>query len=64
MIFNSVDNEKHLISKTFEELIEDYNKVKSVPENLEDIKLIEKPLLDLNLLKEIQSNCVTEHTLS
>ncbi|MEO8240636.1 MAG: AAA family ATPase [Flavobacterium sp.] len=63
-IFNSIDNEKHVLSKTFEELIDDYNKVKSVPENLDDIKSIEKPALDLNLIKEIQSNCLTEHSLS
>jgi len=63
-IFNSIDNDQYILSKTFEELIEDYNKVKSVPENLEDIKLIEKPFLDLNLIKEIQSNCLIEHSLS
>jgi wobble nucleotide-excising tRNase len=63
-IFNNIDNDTHIISKTFDELIEDYNKIKSVPENLEDIKSIEKPILDLSLIDEIQTNCLTEYSLS
>lgn len=63
-ILNNVDKDPHLISKTFDELIDDYNKIKSVPENLEDIKSIEKPILDLNLISDIQTNCLVEYSLS
>ncbi|WP_197026373.1 AAA family ATPase [Polaribacter sp. Hel_I_88] len=52
------------MSKTFEELIQDYNKIKSVPENLDDIKQIELLKLDLNLINEIKENCFKEYSLS
>jgi len=63
-IFNGIQKDKYDISKTFDELIEDYNKIKSVPENLDDIKQIEVLSLDLKLLKEIKENCFNEYSLS
>ena len=63
-IFNGIQKDKYDISKTFDELIEDYNKIKSVPENLDDIKQIEVLSLDLKLLKEIKENCINEYSLS
>ena len=63
-IFNNVEKEKILVTKTFEELIDDYNKIKSVPENLEDIKSIEKLIIEIDLIIEIQANCLFEYSLS
>lgn len=63
-IFNGVDKEKYILSKTFEELLEDYNKIKSVPENLEDIKLIEIPKINFDLISEIKTNSSQEYSLS
>lgn len=63
-IFNGVQKDKYDISKTFEELIEDYNKIKSVPENLDDIKQVDVLNSDLKLLNEIKENCLKEYSLS
>ncbi|RYM35538.1 hypothetical protein ERX46_00695 [Brumimicrobium glaciale] len=63
-IFSGIQKDKFDNSKTFDELIEDYNKIKSVPENLDDIKQIEVLSLDLKLLKEIKENCFNEYSLS
>ena len=63
-IFNGIQKDKYDSSKTFDELIEDYNKIKSVPENLDDIKQIEVLNLDLKLLDEIKDNCLKEYSLS
>jgi AAA domain len=63
-IVNSIENELIPIEKTFDELIEDYNKIKSVPENLNDIIEIDKSSIDINLLYEIKENCSKEFTLS
>jgi wobble nucleotide-excising tRNase len=63
-IFNGIKKDKYEISKTFEELIEDYNKIKSVPENLDDIKQIDELNLDLKLLNEIKENCFKKYSLS
>jgi wobble nucleotide-excising tRNase len=63
-IFDGVDKDKYDVQKSFEELIEDYNKIKSVPENLEDIELLDRLNIDLELLNEIKSNLEHEFTLS
>lgn len=63
-IVNSIDNETFQIEKTFEGLLEDYNKIKSVPENLIDIVEIEKLNIDINLLSDIRENCSKEYSLS
>lgn len=63
-IFNGIQKEKYDISKTFDKLIDDYNKIKSVPENLDDIKQIEALKLDLKLLNVIKENCLKKYSLS
>lgn len=63
-IFIGIDKEKYEVSKSFEELIDDYNKIKSVPENLEDIQELERINIDFNLLNEIKENSATEYSLS
>lgn len=64
-IFQGVESNKRFeVSKSYNELIEDYNKIKSVPENLEDIKPIDRVNIDLDLLKEIEENSSKEYSLS
>lgn len=63
-IIQGVDKEKYYVTKTFEELIQDYNKIKSVPENLEDIQLIDFVKIDINLLNEIKINSSKKFSLS
>jgi hypothetical protein len=63
-IFEGVNKDKQNVSKTFEQLLNDYNKIKSVPENLLDIQQIKKVTLDLILLNEIKENAAKEYSLS
>jgi wobble nucleotide-excising tRNase len=63
-IFNGIDREKYDVQKSFTDLLEDYNKIKSVPENLGDIQKIEKINVDLKLLNGIQILCKEEFSLS
>ncbi|MDR1197717.1 MAG: AAA family ATPase [Prevotellaceae bacterium] len=63
-IFESVNKEKQSVSKTFSLLLDDYNKIKSVPENLFDIQLIKKLTIDINFLNEIKENAAKEYSLS
>lgn len=63
-IFKSIDKEAIPVSKSFQELLDDYNKIKSVPENLEDILPVNRINLDFEQLSEIKDNCEKEYTLS
>ncbi|PIP54912.1 MAG: hypothetical protein COX07_02765, partial [Bacteroidetes bacterium CG23_combo_of_CG06-09_8_20_14_all_32_9] len=63
-IFNGIESEKQIVSKSFNELLEDYNKVKSVPENLEDIQSIDLIKIDYKILNEIKIDCKKEFSLS
>lgn len=63
-IFKGVDQKKYNVSKSFDELISDYNKIKSVPENLADIQKIERLNIDFELLNEIRTNLDKEFSLS
>lgn len=63
-ILGNVDKEKYDLSATFEDLIDNYNKIKSVPENLENIKFIEIPKVDFSIIAEIKNNCSKEYSLS
>lgn len=63
-IVKSVDKASYSITKSYSELIEDYNKIKSVPENLEDIAEVSALEIDLNWLKEIKESCSQEYSLS
>lgn len=50
--------------KSFDSIIEDYNKVKAIPENLDDIPLIQFPEIDMQLCEEIVSILETEYSVS
>lgn len=63
-IFQGVGKDKFTTPKTFEALIEDYNKIKSVPENLEDIRSVDRLNIDFSLLKEMEENSGKEYSLS
>lgn len=52
------------VSKAFNELIADYNKIKSVPENLLDIQKIEKVELNLKQFSDLKELSEKEFTLS
>jgi len=52
------------VSKAFDELIADYNKIKSVPENLLDIQKIDKVELNLKQFSDLKELCEKEFTLS
>lgn len=63
-IFKGVDNELYGVSKSFDELLQDYNKVKSVPENLQDIGAIDRINIDIHRLNKIKEDLKEEFTLS
>ena len=63
-ILNSVDKESYGIPKSYDDLVEDYNKIKSVPENLSDIAKVDRIEIDLELLGEILLNSTKEYSLS
>lgn len=63
-IIQNVDKTPYGIDKSSEELIEDYNKVKSVPENLSDISNIESIEIDYEFLRKISENCENKFVLS
>ena len=63
-IFKGVDQDKYIVSKSFNELVSDYNKIKSVPENLEDIQQIDIVNINLEFLNEIKRNSEEEYSLS
>ena len=63
-IFGGVSKPKDSISKSFEELIADYDKVKSVPEQLSDINAIPELELDGELFNLIQKKSAKKYSLS
>lgn len=63
-IFNSIDEDVEQPLKTYEELIENYNKIKAVPENLDDIAEISRVNIDINVFYKLKENCRTEYSLS
>lgn len=63
-IVSSVDKGSFEITKTYDELVEDYNKIKSVPENLADISKVGKLDINLRQLEEVRENCAKEYSLS
>lgn len=50
--------------KSFDSIIEDYNKVKAIPENLDDIPLIQFPEIDIQLCEDIVKILETEYSVS
>lgn len=63
-IFDGTKKELQPLTKQFDELLEDYNKIKSVPENLNDISSISQIEIDLNLIETIQTNCLNKFSIS
>jgi len=63
-VFNGVNIDKQNVSKTFDELLADYNKIKSVPENLPDIPQIKKIDIGFQYFIEIKDNALKEYSLS
>lgn len=64
-IFNGVEKDNLLkVSKNLDELFLDYNKVKSVPEKLADIDIVERINIDFQILTEIKENLKKEFSLS
>lgn len=63
-ILNSINQEKCSCYKTVDELITDYNKVKSIPENLEDIPLIDNVSIDTDFIQTIVSDLNKQYNLS
>lgn len=51
-------------SKTVEELLTDYDKVKSTPENLSDILLVDNVAIDVNVIEQIVEGLTKSYTLS
>ncbi len=63
-IFQGVNNDLFEVSKSIDELFADYNKIKSVPENLADIETINRINIDFQTLYEIKGNLNKEFSLS
>lgn len=60
-ILNSVNQENLYCDKALEELIADYDKVKSVPENLSDISLVDNISIDID---QLINDLIKAYTLS
>jgi wobble nucleotide-excising tRNase len=63
-IFDGINKDKQIVSKSFEDLLADYNKIKSVPENLLDIQPLKKVDIDFQYFREIKENTKKEFSLS
>ena len=63
-IFQGVDRNLFEVSKNIDELFKDYNKIKSVPENLADIGSLSRINIDLTSLREIKESLSNEFSLS
>jgi len=63
-VFQGIDEDLFEVSKNIDELIADYNKIKSVPENLADIGTVDRINIDIGTLNEIKKNLEEEYSLS
>lgn len=63
-IFNSIDSPFDNVSKTFKELMNDYNNVKAVPEDLKDIDNIKTIEYEPDSFQTIASALSTQYNLS
>lgn len=63
-ILNYNNKEKAICSKTVEELLADYDKVKSIPENLPDISLIDNVSIDVGIIEQIVEDLTKSYSLS
>lgn len=63
-IFQGVEKDLFEVSKSIDELFADYNKIKSVPENLADIGTVDRVNINFQTLNEIKENLNKEFSLS
>lgn len=63
-IFQGIDKDLHEVPKSIEDLFADYNKIKSVPENLADIENVNRVNIDFKSLNELNGNLSNEFSLS
>jgi len=63
-IIKTVKQEKNDETDSYQSLIEQYNKIKSVPEVLADINLIPDLQLNLEVINDIKDDCIKEFELS
>lgn len=63
-IFQGVEKDLFDVSKSIEDLFEDYNKIKSVPENLADIGTVGRVNINFQTLNEIKEDLSKEFSLS
>lgn len=63
-IFQGVDKDLFDVSKSIKDLFTDYNKIKSVPENLADIENVNRINIDFTSLNAIKENLSKEFSLS
>ena len=63
-IFQGIEKDLFEVSKSIDDLFADYNKIKSVPENLADIGTVERVNINIQTLNEIKENLTKEYTLS
>ena len=63
-IFDSVNADSLEVLKPMNELVSDYNKIKSVPETLAKIRPIEPIKIDFEFLEELVKDCEEEFALS
>ncbi len=62
-IIREIDNPFTDVKKSYVELLNDYNRIKSVPENLADVKLIPYTETTTDEILKIQETLKTEYTL-
>ena len=63
-IFQGAEKDLFEVSKSIDDLFEDYNKIKSVPENLADIGMVDRVNINFQILNEIKENLNKEFSLS
>ena len=63
-IFNQINRNQYDVTKSYSDLISDFNKVKSIPEHLEDINELKEPDLDISFLANMKIDCEEEFTLN
>lgn len=63
-IFQGIEKDLFEVSKSIDDLFADYNKIKSVPENLADIGTVDRVNINFQTLNEIKENLNKEFSLS
>ncbi|GAQ15728.1 translation-disabling ACNase RloC [Myroides odoratimimus] len=63
-IFQGIENELLDVSKSIDDLFKDYNKIKSIPENLVDIESLNLININFQVLNDIKESLNAEFSLS